>query len=132
MTSLNDLSIMRVQAHFESINFNSIQVIFDPLISKLFLPFKCCLRRRFCYKREKVLNRCQEAYENELEITNLLRKVRDTHAMVANLQTRRDRELLKFSKDRVINIDSSSSSASSDQSSSSGEDTLVNYTGKDH
>jgi hypothetical protein len=56
------------------------------------------------------MEKCEDKYANEMEVTNLLTKVRDTFAMVGNLQTKQQKELLKYSKDRVIKVDTSSSS----------------------
>jgi hypothetical protein len=85
MAIANDYSIKKIQAQFESISFNTMQLIFDPLIGKLCLPLKCCLKKQGFYKRPKILEKCSDTYVNELEITNLLSKIRDTHAMVSNL-----------------------------------------------
>ena len=129
MKNANEHSINKIKAQFESINFNTMQLIFDPLIGKLCLPLKCCLKKQGFYKRPKILDKCEDTYVNELEIRSLLSKIRDTHAMVSNLQTRKHRELLKYTKDRVINIDSSSSD---NPSSSSSEDKLTATSYQNH
>ena len=131
MASKNELIIKKIQAQFESINLNVMQLILDPLLGAFFFPLKCCLKNFGCYRRPKILAKCEDTYANELEITNLLQKIRDTHAMVANLQTRKHRILLKYSKDRVINIDTSSSDESSSSSSSNDENLKPNHMHKE-
>ena len=56
----------------------------------------------------------------------VLKKIRDTYAMVGNLKTKHQKELLKYSKDHVINLEGSSSSSfcSSEESSPIKIDTM--------
>ena len=76
-------------------------------------PCKSCTRKAGCFTRSKILDRCSDKYANELEVTNLINKLRDAHSMTYGLQTKEQRMLLKYTKDRVIDLDSASSSCSS-------------------
>ena len=71
-----------------------------------------------------ILDKCADRFANELEVTSILKQIRETHGMIGNLLTKDQRELLKYSRDRYVNIQSCSSSSDffSDSSQSSPEE----------
>ena len=42
--------------------------------------------------------------DDELEVTNLLLKIKNSNCIFRNIITKRDKKLLSFNKDRVIDI----------------------------
>jgi len=108
---------------FKPIQFNTLSVVLDPLAACLFFPFEVCCKRRGCFLRPKILEKCEEKFTDELEVTNLLSKIRVTYDMLKNLLTNEQKLLLRYNKDRVIDLDSlsESSSSSSDSSQSSSD-----------
>jgi hypothetical protein len=51
-----------------------------------------------------ILEKCSDRFANELEVTSILQQIRETHGMIGNLLTKEQRELLKYSRDRYVNI----------------------------
>mmetsp|Transcript_11453 Transcript_11453/g.17247 ORF Transcript_11453/g.17247 Transcript_11453/m.17247 type:complete len:187 (+) Transcript_11453:1027-1587(+) len=108
---------------FSSIKISSFNLILDPFLGCLLWPFEMCCKRRGCFLRPKILEKCEEKFTDELEVTNLLSKVRLTYDMLAHLLTKEQKLLLKYNKERVIDLDSlTESSSSSGESSSSSEE----------
>ena len=54
--------------------------------------------------RRTIDEKCEEKLSDELEVTNLLQKVRDSYSILRNLHSTIDRELLSFNRDRVISL----------------------------
>lgn len=71
-----------------------------------------------------ILDKCADRFANELEVTSILQQIRETHGMIGNLLSKEQKELLKFSRDRYVNIQSCSSSSDffEDSSQSSPEE----------
>ena len=82
----------------------------DPIIASLMFPFACCFEKWGIFSRPKILEKCEEKFNSELEITTILGKIRDSHDMLKNLQDKKFQTLLKYGKDRIINLDSGSNS----------------------
>ena len=64
------------------------------------------------FLRPKILEKCEEKFTDEMEVTALLKKIRDSYDMLKNLHDPKYRSYLKYSKDRVIKLDSDESSDS--------------------
>jgi len=54
----------------------------DPLLRLLAIPIAPCTKNAGCFRRQKILDSCEEKFSGELEITSLLRKIRDSHDML--------------------------------------------------
>lgn len=63
----------------------------------------------------------EQKFVEELEVKNLLRKVRDSYDMTKNMINKQTRGLLMFNKHRVINSNSEGADSSSDNVSSSSD-----------
>lgn len=71
-----------------------------------------------CQKRQRSYEKAQQKITDELEISNLLKKMRDLNGMISFMKTKRLRHLNNYHKDRVIYIETSSE----DHGSDSGDD----------
>lgn len=60
----------------------------DPILQLICLPLYCFFKNAAFYQRPKLLERCGDKFANELEITSLLNKLRDTHGMLSGLQNK--------------------------------------------
>ena len=63
-----------------------------------------------------------DKFVKELDVNDLLTRVRTSYEIIHNLMSSKKKELLKFNKDRVINLTERSDTDSSDSSSSSSDD----------
>jgi hypothetical protein len=68
------------------------------------------LKNKGFFQRPKIMERCQDKYAQEIEITSLVNKIRDAHSMISGLQTKEQKQLLKYTKDRIIDLEEKSSS----------------------
>jgi hypothetical protein len=101
----NGINIKFVKDHFDKINIQLHHLLIDPILAVIFAPIKCCLKKSYGFiQRPKILERCQNKYSNELEIISLISRVRECHSMTSGLQSKQQKELLKYTKDRVINL----------------------------
>jgi hypothetical protein len=74
----------------------------DPLIG----CFRACFTDhcRSISRRNRLYEKCEEGIGNELEITALLGKVRESYEITRNLHYTLDREMLSFTKTKVIEL----------------------------
>lgn len=82
-------------------------MILDPFLAMFSPPGMC--KNMGCSRRNQVLKRCNDRFANELDIINLLQKVRDSYGMIRFLRGKEHKALLRFNKDRAINISESDS-----------------------
>lgn len=76
---------------FKKIKFSKVLLITDSILSIFLAPFKCCCKSS-CKKTWKKINerselydKCEQRFNKELEVTNILKKLRDTNDMLKNL-----------------------------------------------
>ena len=70
----------------------------DPIIRTFccgLSPFGLCKALR---RQKKVMEKVSDKFTNELDIMNLLAKIRQSHEIIDNMLSSKKRELLKFSK----------------------------------
>ena len=89
--------------------FSSFQSLCDPIFACCF-PFDFCSTLG-CRRRQQFISNCQDKWSEELDVINLLKKVRDSHVMLKNLKSKENKALIKYSKDRIVGISDDSSSA---------------------
>jgi hypothetical protein len=95
----------------------------DPCMQYLCFPFAlCCKSCRGFKRRQDILAKSQDKISSELDVLSLLAKIRLSYDLMSNLLGHRQKELLKFQKSTVINVDSGSSDESSAESSSSNDE----------
>lgn len=66
-----------------------------------------CSKRGFT-ERQKLLNKCNDRFAEEVDILALLAKIRDTYSMLRFLRGKQHKALLRFQKDRTIVISENS------------------------
>lgn len=74
---------------FQKIKFSPALVISDSIFGSLLAPFECCCKNSGCFTRPKILEKCEEKFTDEMEVTALLKKIRDSHDMLKNLQDKK-------------------------------------------
>ena len=79
----------------------------DPIWAFIVFPFACCCKKCGIFTRPKILEKCEQKFNSELEITALLGKIRDSYDMLKNLQDKKSQSLLKYGKESIINLDDS-------------------------
>mmetsp|Transcript_21783 Transcript_21783/g.33661 ORF Transcript_21783/g.33661 Transcript_21783/m.33661 type:complete len:123 (+) Transcript_21783:2740-3108(+) len=94
--------LVEANLRFKEIKMTTSNLILDPLLEFVLTPCKRCCIQRPVYRRQKVLEQCEEKFNEELEITNLLSKIRDTHDMTRHLKNEAMTDVLKYSKARII------------------------------
>ena len=86
-------------------------------------PFNLCRKYR---DQNKVLLKVEEKFVDELEVSKMLGKIRDSHDVIKNLVSKEYRGLLLYNKNRVVDIDHDTSSDSCDDVSSSDDENKFN------
>ena len=74
-----------IEREYKPIKINSLNLIFDPLLILCMTPLRRCCRHQSAYSRSTILQQCEDKFSDELEITNLLTKIRDTYDMTRHL-----------------------------------------------
>ena len=62
-----------------------------------------------CSKRGRTLEKCEEKLSEELDILNLLKKIRLSNSILNSLLTKRQKMYLKYNEQKVVDIESSDS-----------------------
>lgn len=96
-------SIKKIHEQFETINFSTFYLVFDPLLEKLCCTVNICFEEMFCFKRIKILKKAEDKFSRELEVSNILNKVRTTHQMLKNFQMKEQSKFIKYNEDYLIN-----------------------------
>lgn len=115
----------QVKSMFTKLSFSKVEVMLEPIIKT------CCpcknIKSESWQSRSDILKKCTDKYENELEITKILTKIRDTYSMLRFLRTKDSKAYLRYNKDRAItyeskkDIQSESSETDSDTDSASSD-----------
>ena len=77
----------------------------DSFLSSAFNSCRCLCKTAGFFQRPYILQQCEDKFTDELELTNLLTKIRDSYDMIKNLRTEEQKELLKYNEERVIDIE---------------------------
>ena len=79
------MKIDELRSQFERIKINSfLLLVFDPIITS----FCCCFKKINAFGsfgRLRVLNRAMDNFGNELEVTKMLNKLRDSYDIIKTL-----------------------------------------------
>ena len=97
--------INELRSQFERIKINNfLLLIFDPIITSFCC---CCKKSNLCgsFERLRLLTRASDKFGEELEVTNILNKLRNSYDIIKTLTEKQNSILLKFSKERVIELD---------------------------
>ena len=99
---------------FRNIKLSMCQLVFDPPLGCLCCPFRLSMPKSSLTRSLKLADKCEERLKDDLDVTNLLKKVKDSHAMLQHLVASGDKDLLKYHKGRVIGLDESEESPEED------------------
>ena len=79
-------------------------MITDSVLRNLLSCFKPSRFKNFnFYQRQKILDKCEAQLISELSIENLLKRVKDSHAIVSNFaKTKELQTFLKYNEGNVI------------------------------
>ena len=94
---------------YRKLHFGTCYLLADPILGLLYWPLKglartCCPGCRGILRKKEEFNECREKKEQELDIVNILQKLRDSHGMLRYLHDGVDKKLLDFNVDRVITL----------------------------
>ena len=89
--------------NFKRINISTLQLLFDPITSYL-ICFKSCCKQ---WERIKVLEKSDELFNQELNVRNLIDKLKSTYDLQKEFIKQNDL-YLKYNTSRVINIETES------------------------
>ena len=69
---------------FAKFSFSWLWLTLDPFLDSIFFIFRCC---KFwpCFKRMRMLNQVQKKFRQDLDLVNILNKIRDSHEILRNL-----------------------------------------------
>ena len=64
---------------------------------------------KYLFRREKLISKCEDKLTDELEVTNMLGKIRDSHSLLKFLHNKFDQDILAVNQDRVVSLSSTGS-----------------------
>lgn len=109
-----------IGSSFNRITINSLVFLLDPplrLITLTLSPISSCL----CRRHGKILAKAERRFIEELDVRNLLTKVRNTDTIVKGLVRKDYLKVLKFNKQSIIAPNHPTDSSDAEQLSSEGE-----------
>jgi len=89
---------------FGKFKFSSWQMFKDAIVIKYLGCFQRFLKFE-AFNRKKIIDEANKRFKDELDIKKILDKIRNSHAMLRALMTAKDRNMIKISKERVIDPD---------------------------
>lgn len=89
--------------HFRPINISVFKLMLEPLFRVICFPL-CACNTCGCKKQRRLLHIAKKRFEKEMEVTHVLKKIRDSYDILKNLQRKEYREFLKYNRKRVIDI----------------------------
>ena len=102
-------SIKDMKSMFKVIKFSTVQLFLDPIISCI-APLRVC-NKLSCRKRTKMLEKGFDKFNSQLDIEKLLNHLRDSENILKSLQDKEQKMMLRFAKNRTLNIEDSESSS---------------------
>lgn len=97
LTKLKNL----LRSNFSKLSFKPRHLVLDPIFTSIFCCFKQ-VKWCKCFKRQKLIESINERFAQELDIVNLLAKVRDSHTILKNVLRVEDRNMLKISHLKIF------------------------------
>ena len=97
-----DQSIQQIHDQFETIKFSSFYLVFDPFLEIICCPVNICFSDMFCFKRSRILQKASDKFNEEMQVSNILNKIRNTHQMLKNFQIIDQEKFVKYNEDYVI------------------------------
>jgi len=94
---------------YKKLNFGTCYLLADPILGLFYWPLKClvckcCQGCRGVLRKKEEFKKCEAKKEEELDVVNILQKLRDSYGMLRNLHDGVDKKLLDFNVDRVITL----------------------------
>jgi hypothetical protein len=75
------------------------------------VPLERCKNMR-CKRRIYLIEKCNSKFQNELDVLNILRKVRETYGMLKHIKNDQMSSLMKYTKENTVNLEDSDESKS--------------------
>ena len=86
---------------FGKFTFSPWQLFKDSLVIETFGSFQNCFKFK-AFERKKIIDEANKRFKSELDIKQILKKIRNANDMLSTLLTARDRNIIKITKSRVI------------------------------
>lgn len=99
-----------IENFFERIQISTFKLFMDPII-QIFMVVcsKCkCCQRQGTLRRMKILEKCDDRFAQEIDLSQILKKLRIAYNLINRTQTREFKKLQKFNKRNVIKLTDSS------------------------
>ena len=77
-------------------------------------PVNICFHDMYCFKRSRILKKASDKFSDEMQVHNILDKIRTTHQMLKNFQINDQDKFIKYNNDYVIDENKLSSTDSDD------------------
>ena len=94
-----------LREQFKKIEIFWYQQVIDYFVTKLLWPCKTCIFKDI-WSRQKFIDVANERFEAELDLVNIIEKVRNSHDILNNMLHGQAKTLLKVNEERVIVINS--------------------------
>ena len=85
--------------NFSPIKISTFQLLFDPILALFICSNRCCKHN----ERIKTLEKTDELFTEELNVNNMLKKIRASYDVLKNIIDE-NKFYLKYSKNRVIDL----------------------------
>lgn len=105
--NFGDETTQKIEKQFAKIKLSPYDVISDSVLSVVLC---CCINNRnlkkFAFKKRlRIIAKCEEQFVGELSIEKILKKVRDSYAMIGHLPHSKElKPLLKYNKNNVMEL----------------------------
>ena len=92
--------ITQLKSLFKKIEFSTWDLIFDQY-KNMCIPFEVC-KNKSSRRRVDLIEKCQGKFTEELDLKQLLGKVRDAYGLLRFLKGKESKILQRFDADKVI------------------------------
>ena len=78
-------TILKLDTKYQPVKISFLEIFCNPILRVILYPLKCCLKS--LYKDLNIYTRCEDKLTDQLEVTNLLSKVNNSHNLLKHLYT---------------------------------------------
>lgn len=89
---------------FERINMSSWVLMKDTFLCTILSPcskFKCCLRTP-CFRRTHILEKCEERFQQELDVNTIIKRTRYSYNSLSQLENKDIKKYLRLNESTVV------------------------------
>lgn len=89
---------------FERIKISTCVIFMDSFLCSILSPFqnlKCCLRTP-CFRRSMILEKCEERFQQELDVNTLIKRMRFSYNSLSKMKNQQIDKYLRLNESSVV------------------------------